>query len=72
MPITSNVNNLLFEEEDITDGRMGECILDNWGIEAIVYNPKTRTGAYLGDAVRKLSKQYGIPWKTAQDAFGVP
>ena len=71
MPTNSNVNNLLFEEEDIKERmRIGECILDNWGIEAIVYNPKTRTGAFLGDAVRKLSKQYGIPWMTAQDAFG--
>ena len=70
MPTNSNVHSLLFEEEDIKDKAVGECILDNWGIEAIVYNPKTITGAHLGDAVRKLSKQYGIPWKTAQDALG--
>ena len=73
MPTTSNVNNLLFEEEDIKEFRtIGECVLDNWGIEAIVYNPKIRAGALLGDVVRKLSKQYGVPWVTAQDAFGAP
>lgn len=70
MPTNANVHSLLFEEEDIKEKAIGECILDNWGIEAIVYNPKTRTGAHLGDAVRKLSKQYGIPWVTAQDALG--
>lgn len=71
MPTNSNVNNLLFEEEDIKEHRMiGECVLDNWGIEAIVYNPKNIQGARLGDVVRKLSKQYGIPWMTAENAFG--
>ena len=71
MPTNSNVNNLLFEEEDIKENRMiGECVLDNWGIEAIVYNPKNIQGARLGDVVRKLSKQYGIPWMTAENAFG--
>ena len=73
MPTNSNVNALLFEEGDIDEkGDIGECILDNWSIEAIVYNPNTRTGAFLGDAVRKLSKQYGIPWMTSQDALGAP
>jgi len=77
MPTNANVQSLLFEEEDIKSdvpnrAGVGECILDNWGIEAIVYNPKTREGHWLGDAVRKLSKQYGIPWKTAQDALGAP
>ena len=73
MPTNSNVNNLLFEEIDIQESmRIGECILGNWGIEAIVYNPKNIQGARLGDVVRKLSKQYGIPWKTAQNALGAP
>lgn len=71
MPTTPNVNNLLFEEEDIKEYRMvGECVLDNWGIEAIVYNPKNREGAKLDDVVRRLSEEYGIPWMTAEDAFG--
>ena len=72
MPTNSNVHNLLFEESDITDGRMGECILDNWGIEAIVYNPKG-IGApkSLEASVKILSKQYDIPAITAQEAFGV-
>ena len=71
MPTNANIHSLVFEEEDIKEKAIGECVLDNWGIEAIVYNPKTREGAMLGDIVRKLSKQYGIPWMTAQDAFGV-
>ena len=72
MPTNSNVNNLLFEEEDITDGRMGECILDNWGIEAIVYNPKIRTGYALEPMIKELAEKYNIPLISAQDAFGVP
>ena len=72
MPTNSNVNNLLFEEEDIKERmRIGECILDNWSIEAIVYNPKTITGGFLGDAVRQLSDIYDLPIVTAQQAFGV-
>ena len=68
MPTNSSVASLLFEEGDMDEkGDLGECILDNWGIEAIVYNPNTRNGDFLGDAVRQLSKEYGIPWKTIQD-----
>ena len=72
MPITSNVNNLLFEEEDITERRVGECILDNWSIEAIVYNPKIRTGHRLEPIIKDLAERYNIPLVSAQDAFGVP
>jgi len=72
MPTNANIHSLLFEEEDIKETALGECILDNWGIEAIVYNPKTREGAMLGDVVRRLSKQHGIPLVTAQDALGAP
>ena len=71
MPTTSNVNNLLFEEEDILEYRMiGECVLDNWGIEAIVYNHKHFNADTLEPVVRKLSKEYGIPLLTAEEAFG--
>jgi len=70
MPTNANVHSLLFEEEDIKDKAIGECVLDNWGIEAIVYNPKKREGILLQDVVRKLSKQYGIPVVTAQEVFG--
>ena len=71
MPTDDNVEALLFEEGDMDEkGDLGECILDNWSIETIVYNPNTRTGAFLGDAVRQLSEEYGIPWMTVKDAFG--
>ena len=71
MPITSNVNNLLFEEEDILESRMiGECVLDNWGIEAIVYNHKHFQGRSLEPVVKKLSEEYGIPFLTAEQVFG--
>ena len=71
MPTNSSVDCLLFEESDMDEkGDLGECILDNWSIEAIVYNPNTRDGDILGDAVRKLSKEYDIPWMTVKDAFG--
>ena len=71
MPTTSNVNNLLFEEEDIIEYRMiGECVLDNWGIEAIVYNHKHFNADILEPVVKKLSEEYGIPVMTAEEAFG--
>ena len=71
MPVTSAVNNLLFEEEDIKENRMiGECVLDNWGIEAIVYNHKHFNADTLEPVVKKLSEEYGIPYMTAEEAFG--
>jgi ribosomal protein L19E len=66
-----NVDSLVFEEEDIKEMFISECVLDNWGIEAIVYNPKKKEGAMLEASVKKLSKQYGIPFITVQDAFGI-
>ena len=72
VPTNSNVNNLLFEEVDILDRKaIGECIIDNWGIEAIVYNPKNAEGIKLEGALEKISEEYGIPVVTAQDAFGI-
>ena len=72
MPTDNNVNNLMFEESDITDkGHIGECVLDNWGIEAIVYEPRTLAGKKVANQVKKLSEMYNIPLLTAKQAFGI-
>lgn len=58
MPDDDKVASLLFEEEDIMEfGKIGECIIDNWSIEAIVC---TR-GHKIKDAAEKLARQYGVP-----------
>ena len=55
-----NVSKLLFEEEDIKHyQKIGECILDNWGIDAIVYNPDMKQE--LVDAAETLANRFGVP-----------
>lgn len=52
------INALLFEESDIVEsGQIGECVLDNWSIEAIV----CARGHKIQAAAQKLAKQYGVP-----------
>ena len=70
MPTNKNVDSLLFEEEDILyEGGIGECVLDNWSVEAIVYNPKSRSGAFVEKAAAKIAEQYGVPLLTAQSVL---
>ena len=60
MPSDEMISNLLFEEEDIKEfGKIGECIIDNWSIEAIVCNPNMNSK--LVEAADTLAKQYGVP-----------
>ena len=60
MPTDEMIHTLLFEEEDIKEfGKIGECILDNWSIDAIVCNPDMRDE--LVEAADVLAKQYGVP-----------
>ena len=70
MPTNSNVGSLLFEEIDILEGRrVGECVLDNWGIEAIVYHPGVHGGKRLEEYVKQLSKTHNIPVVDARDIW---
>ena len=60
MPTDDKIATLLFEEEDIKEfGKIGECIIDNWSIEAIVCNPNMRDE--LVKAADTLAKQYRVP-----------
>ena len=71
MPTNSNVNNLVFEEEDILKNqRIGECVIDNWEIEAIVYDPNQNRDPLLKIAAKQLAEEYGIPLVTAQSIGG--
>ena len=59
-PDDHSVQTLLFEEEDIKEfGKIGECILDNWSIEAIVCNPNMKQE--LVDAAEDLANLYDVP-----------
>lgn len=39
LPSSYNIGNLLFDETDILENSIGECILDNWSIVGYVYKP---------------------------------
>ena len=63
MPTDEMIQTLLFEEEDIKEfGKIGECIVDNWSIDAIVCNPNMKDE--LVEAADALAKQYGVPMIT--------
>ena len=63
MPTDEMIQTLLFEEEDIKEfGKIGECIIDNWSIDAIVCNPNMKDE--LVEAADALAKQYGVPMIT--------
>ena len=58
MPTDDKIHSLLFEEADIIEfGKIGECILDNWSIEAIV----CKRGHQIKDDAEKLARQFGVP-----------
>jgi len=66
MPDDDKVDSLLFEEDDIKDfGRIGECIIDNWSIEAIVCSPNMEFE--LKNSAKILSMQYKVPFITPKD-----
>jgi len=61
MPDDDKIALLLFEEQDIKEfGKIGECIVDNWNIEAIVCN-KPRVEENIYEAASKLAEEYSIP-----------
>ena len=67
----SMIDALLFEEGDIKEfGRLGECILDNWSIEAIVCNNSEIMREELHDVIlgaQKLANSYGVPLLEPRD-----
>lgn len=68
MPTDEMIASLLFEEVDITEyGKIGECIIDNWSIDAIVCN--TRMKPELVEAGELLAKRFGVPFLTPEKAF---
>ena len=66
MPDDDKIASLLFEEEDIKEfGMIGECIVDNWSIDAIVCSPKMEFE--LKNSAKILSMQYKVPFLTPED-----
>lgn len=59
MPSDEMVATLLFEEQEIIDypGDLGECILDNWSVEAVVVNKNSK----WAPAAQELADKYGVP-----------
>ena len=74
MPAQKNVADLVFDESDLIATRKGgtpppgECILDNWSIEAIVYNPN-RYSKSDGDALKAFAESKGISLLRSQDCW---
>ena len=67
MPDDDKVASLLFEEEDIKEfAKIGECIIDNWSIDAIVCSPRLK-GYGLWKAAETLARQYGVPLISSKD-----
>ena len=65
-PTDDKIQSLLFEEEDIIYfNNLGECILDNWSIEAIVCT--TFLPDSFIDAAQDLADQYGVPLITPKE-----
>jgi len=68
LPIDSQVNSLLFDEDDVhyyPSRGPGECILDNWDVEAIVYDPQKQSDRDMID----LGRKYGLPVYTTSEVF---
>jgi len=66
------IDTLLFDEQDIIKHGIGECILDNWSIEAIVCNSNAlrkinQQGIIKG--AKTLAKQYGVPLIESSKVF---
>jgi len=60
------VSTLLFEEEELIEnpGDLGECIIDNWSIDAIVCKNEQHK---LYPAAEKLADEYGVPLISLDD-----
>jgi len=71
MPSDEMIDDLLFEEDDIIEsGLIGECVLDNWGIDAIVCTRNWRNSPSHGSfykAAERLAKQYAVPLLDLED-----
>lgn len=67
MPSDSQVPGLVFDEDDVARWTRGpgECILDNWDVEAIVYDPQKQSSRDIDDIGRK----YGLPVYTTSEVF---
>jgi len=65
MAIDNRAIGLLFDASDIGVSGPGECILDNWSIEAIVYNP----GMVDENAVVDVAQKYDIPMISQDKVF---
>ena len=72
MPTEENIEALVFEEIDIQDfGGIGECVLDNWGIEAIVYHPNLVSWKHNKESLEALAEEYNLPLLDARDIWGI-
>jgi len=67
MPSQSNVAGLVFDESDLT-ATPGECVLDNWSIDAIVYNPNRYSESDVS-ALNAFAESKGIPLLKSQDCW---
>ena len=75
MPTEQMVASLLFDESDIKDsqGYVGECVVDNWDVVAIVYDPKQYPEADYSMQIQKqyeaVAKKYGVKFMLKDEVF---
>lgn len=66
IPSDDMIHTLLFEEDDIREvGHLGECVIDNWSVDAIVCSD-AMSEEFI-EAAKTLAKQYGVPFLSPKD-----
>ena len=60
-PRSAYLNGLLFNESDCKEKGVGECIIDNWSIEAIVHNESyIATDPEMVEELVDIAVEYGV------------
>ena len=66
IPSDDMIHTLLFEEDDLREvGQLGECVIDNWSVDAIVCSD-AMSEEFI-DVAKTLAKQYGVPFLSPKD-----
>ena len=69
------MESLLFDETDIKEaqGLVGECVVDNWDVVAIVYDPKQYPEADYSREVQRqyeaVAERYGVKFMLKDEVF---
>ena len=64
-PTSELVEGILFDEEDVKEVGLGECILDNWSVSAIVVSEHIRTSVV--ERYKAAAEHFNLPLITGKD-----